>query len=143
MSNIKIFCDGGARGNPGPGAAAIVVEKEGKVFFKHSKFLGKVTNNVAEYNAALLAFYWLNKNQDLLNKETLLFFDSELVAKQLSGVFKIKNENLKMLFKKIKSLEKKIPTKILFFPIPRNKNKLADFLVNKELDFNEKNFTSS
>ncbi len=135
MSNLTIYCDGGARGNPGPGAAAFVIEKEGKIVFKSSKYLGKVTNNAAEYQAVILALTWLTKNQNEVSPENVLFtLDSELITKQLNGVFKIKNENLRNLFFTAKSLEKKIKTKTFYTNVPRSKNKLADFLVNKELD---------
>jgi len=62
--------------------------------------------------------------------------DSELVAKQLAGLFKIKNENLRNYFFSIKELEKKISSRIFFTAVPRSKNKLADLLVNKALDEN-------
>lgn len=133
--SLKIFCDGGARGNPGPGAAAFVVENEGKVVFKGSKLLGKTTNNVAEYSAVLLATKWLKENFDKFEEVTFIL-DSELVTKQLSGLFKIKNENLRNLYFSIKEMEKSIPLKIFYTSTTREKNRLADLLVNKTLDEN-------
>lgn len=135
--DLKIYCDGGARGNPGPAASAFVVIKGGKVIAKGSKFLGKATNNVAEYQSAILALKWLKDNQfSLSNKKTLMVLDSELVASQLSNNFKIKSESLRSLYLTAKNLEKKISTEISYSWSPRTKNKLADFLVNKELDKN-------
>lgn len=137
MDSLKIYCDGGARGNPGPAAAAFVVEKDGKVIFKNSKYLGQTTNNIAEYNAVILALTWLRQNPELFPDQVASFFlDSELVAKQLSGLYKIKNENLRNLFFTVRSLEKKIDKKISYTSVSRAKNKLADFLVNKTLDEN-------
>ena len=136
---IQIFCDGGARGNPGPAAAAFVVEENGKVIYKHSKYLKKATNNVAEYSAVVLALSWLNKNLPKARGGTTdikIILDSELVAKQMSGVFKIKNENLRNYFFAAKSLEKKTGRRVVYESVSRNKNKLADFLVNKALDEN-------
>jgi len=133
--SLKIFCDGGARGNPGPAAGAFVVEKEGKVIFKGSKLLGKTTNNVAEYSAALLAIKWLKENSDKFEEVTFVL-DSELVTKQLAGLFKIKNENLRNLYFSIKEIEKGLPLKILYTSTTREKNRLADLLVNKTLDEN-------
>lgn len=133
---LKIYCDGGARGNPGPAAAAFVVEKKGKVIFKNTKFLGKATNNVAEYSAVLLAMKWLSKFSDKTLDEVRFVLDSELVAKQLAGLFKIKNENLISLYFSVKEEEKKIPLRISFAAVPRNKNRLADLLVNMTLDEN-------
>ena len=133
--SLKVFCDGGARGNPGPAAAAFVVEKDGKVIFKSAKYLGKTTNNVAEYEAVVLAMRWLSKNNNF-NEPIYFFLDSELVAKQLGDLFKIKNENLRNLYHTVKEEEKKISVKIFYSPVPRTKNKLADLLVNKVLDEN-------
>ena len=133
---LKIYCDGGARGNPGPAAAAFVVERRGKVIFKSARFLGKATNNVAEYSAVLLAMRWLSKFDPKDLSEVRFILDSELVAKQLAGLFKIKNENLRNLYFSVKEEEKKIPLSISFAAVPRNKNRLADLLVNRTLDEN-------
>ncbi len=133
--DLIIYSDGGARGNPGPASCAFIAEYKGKIVFKNSKYLGKSTNNFAEYSGVILAFEWLEKNISSYPSEGITFFlDSELVAKQLAGLFKVKNENLKQLFYKVKLLEKKLKTKVSYKNISREKNKLADFLVNKELD---------
>lgn len=131
---MKIYCDGGARGNPGSAAAAFVVEKDGRVFHKEAKYLGVATNNVAEYNALIMALSWAAKNKNILSSAVLIIMDSELVVKQLSGAFKVKKEDLRNLFFTIKDLEKKIGRKIFYRNVERSKNKLADFLVNEELD---------
>lgn len=134
--NIKVFCDGGARGNPGPAASAFVVYKNGKQLYKNSKFLGETTNNIAEYNAVTMALEWLSK-QKLGGVDTVSFvLDSELVTKQLNGLYKIKNENLRKLITKAKGLERKIKSRVTYTWSPRSKNKIADSLVNKELDEN-------
>lgn len=134
---VKVFCDGGSRGNPGPAAAAFVVEVQGKIVYKGAKFLGKATNNVAEYGGVVLALTWLKENLTKLTPlETSFFLDSELVAKQMAGVFKIKNESLKAFYLQAKEIEKNLGVGIKYFSIPREKNKLADFLVNKSLDEN-------
>lgn len=132
---LIIHTDGGARGNPGPAASAFVAEHLGKIVFKGAKFLGKATNNAAEYQGIILALSWLSENQlNFSCNEIEIFLDSELVAKQVSGLFKIKNENLRSYFFAIKTLENKIGKKIFYKNIPREKNKIADLLVNKELD---------
>ena len=133
---LKIYCDGGARGNPGSAAAAFVVERQGRVIFKNAKFLGNATNNVAEYSAVLLAMKWLSNFSEKEFEEVLFVLDSELVVKQLTGLFKIKNENLRSLYFSVKEEEKKIPLRISFAAVPRNKNRLADLLVNRKLDEN-------
>jgi ribonuclease HI len=137
-NTIKIFTDGGARGNPGPAAAAFVAEHKGKVVVHKNKYLGIATNNVAEYWGVILALNWILKNQNKYQQTKIVFnLDSELVAKQLSGIFKIKNENLRNLFLTAKNSEKKIQNTISYVSIPRSKNKLADLLVNKCLDENK------
>lgn len=134
-SKIFIYCDGGARGNPGPAASAFVAIQNGKVVHKDSKFLGKATNNVAEYGSVLLALIWLLRNyKSATDLEVIVNLDSELVTKQMSGLYKVKNPKLKELYLKAKALESKLSTKALYKWTPRDKNRLADFLVNKELD---------
>ena len=130
---LKIYCDGGSRGNPGPAASAFVVEEKGKIIFKKGTYLGSATNNVAEYRAVLEALKWLSENH-LGRSEVLFVLDSELVTKQLSGIFKIKNENLRNYFFSIKAIEKNLGLKISYSAVPRAKNVLADLLVNKTLD---------
>ena len=132
---LLVYCDGGARGNPGPAAAAIVVEKDGKVIHKESKYLGRGTNNEAEYSGAILGLEWVSKNITGAEKITFIL-DSQLVANQLSGKFKVKNENLRNRYFTAKTLEKKISVGIIYESVSRERNKIADFLVNKELDEN-------
>ena len=135
MNGLNIYTDGGARGNPGPAAAAIVVEKDGKVIHKESKYLGRGTNNEAEYSGAILGLEWVSKNITGAEKITFIL-DSQLVANQLSGKFKVKNENLRNRYFTAKTLEKKISVGIIYESVSRERNKIADFLVNKELDEN-------
>lgn len=131
--NIKIFTDGGARGNPGPAAAAFSVESDGSELFYDNKYLDKTTNNVAEYEALLMAHKWISENNFDLNKIDI-FMDSELIVKQMKGLYKVKNDNLKKLFEEVVNIKKQIGLKINYTHIPREKNIRADFLVNKKLD---------
>ncbi|MCH7640579.1 ribonuclease HI family protein [Patescibacteria group bacterium] len=134
---LKIYSDGGARGNPGPSASAFVVIEEGKVIFKKSKYLGKNTNNFAEYTGVRMALDWLRKKYKKKGGERItLNVDSQLVVKQLSGEYKVKSKNLKPLILKIKELEKTVGARINYLSVPREKNKLADYLVNEVLDEN-------
>ena len=135
--DLEIYSDGGARGNPGPGASAFVVFDNKKQVFEKSKYLGITTNNIAEYFAVLLAIFWLSKNVvDLQTGKVKFFMDSELVVKQLSGKYKIKNQKLKAIYEKIINLVNTNGMLVDFNHIPRNKNKKADSLVNKEIDEN-------
>jgi ribonuclease HI len=134
---IIIHTDGGARGNPGPAACAFVVDIGDKNIMKGSSYLGKATNNHAEYHGVLLAADWLSKNYKTYRENKVTFYlDSELVARQLSGIYKVKNKNLNEIFLQIKDLLKNIDLTIFYKHIPREKNLIADSLVNKELDLN-------
>lgn len=130
---LRVYCDGGARGNPGPAASAfIVVLPDGKILVKKGVFIGETTNNIAEYKAVLFALEWL---LDLrYSGEVIFFLDSQLVVNQMTGKFKIKNKNLLSIASKIKSLEKKFRGKIFYKNIPREQNKITDLLVNKTLN---------
>ena len=135
-----IHTDGGARGNPGPAACAFVVEVEGKIVGKGSLFLGESTNNYAEYQGVLLALKWLSKNSKSYSVDTITFYlDSELVVRQLTGIYKVKDKKLIDLFLQVNSLSRNLGLRILYKNIPRAKNKIADFLLNEELDRNIKN----
>lgn len=133
--SIKIFTDGGSRGNPGPGASAFVVFKDDEVVFEKGYFFKRTTNNIAEYFAVLMAVNWLvNKYPKDVCAE--FFLDSELVVKQLNGEYKIKNEKLKNIYEKIMTTKKEINCKLSFTHIPREKNIIADALVNRTVDEN-------
>lgn len=135
MRNLTVYCDGGSRGNPGPSASAFVIYEEGKVVAKGSKFFPHSTNNFAEYNAVLLALEWLKGNKvNSENAKVLFTLDSELVTKQLNGDYKIKNEVLKTLAVKVKSLVGELGGNIFFTHTLRAGNAEADALVNLELD---------
>ncbi|MEM3063571.1 MAG: ribonuclease HI family protein [Nitrososphaerota archaeon] len=134
---FKLFCDGGARGNPGPAATGFVIkDSDDKIIFRQGRVIGYATNNVAEYQAVidgLKKILEISKNQEV--SEVKVYLDSQLVAKQLSGEFKIKNRQLAELFLSVKQLEKELPT-ISYHQILRGQNKEADFLVNKALNLN-------
>jgi ribonuclease HI len=133
MKKLSIYVDGGSRGNPGRSAAAFVVIENGKVISKKGFFLGIKTNNEAEYSSVIFALKWLSEKKEEFEKVNLLL-DSELVTKQLRGEYKMKSKNLMPLLKEARSLEKIISSKIVYRNIPREKNRLADHMVNKVLD---------
>lgn len=134
QEEVQVYCDGGARGNPGPGACAFVVIKDERIVYQESKYLGKVTNNVAEYNGVISALRWLQDN----NSYSLIQFclDSQLVVNQLNGIYKIKNNNLRILRTTISGLEKGFHSELRYQYIPRERNKLPDKLLNEEIDEN-------
>ncbi len=129
-SKLVIYTDGGARGNPGPAAIGAVVGDK-----HYSQTIGTATNNVAEYRALILA---LKKAKGLLGAESTgtdieVRADSELMVKQLSGLYKVKDANLKVLFGEAVSLVQGFKS-VSFTHIPREQNKVADALVNEALD---------
>lgn len=134
MNNIlTIYCDGGARGNPGPaGIGVVIVETDGQEK-KTGKFIGVKTNNQAEYEAVLYALQ-IVKSEYREVTEINFFLDSELVVKQMNSEYKIKNEQLGNLLIKIKNLIIENDLKATFKHIPREKNHHADRLVNLAID---------
>lgn len=131
---FTIYGDGGARGNPGPAAAAfVVIDQNGRLVHREGKFLGKATNNQAEYQAVIAALSWLARNAPD-GHEVVIKLDSQLLVSQLRGEFKIKNKTLSGLIMAVKEKEKRL--KVAYQLISREENKLADFLVNQVLDEN-------
>ena len=132
-----LYTDGGARGNPGPaGAGAVITNETGEVLKELHLSLGRATNNYAEYSAVILALEGLKKLVPTTKRkdtEIEVRMDSELVARQLSGVYKIEEEKLFRPFITIWNLKMNFG-KIVFRHIPREQNKEADSLVNAALD---------
>ncbi len=134
IARLKIFTDGGARGNPGPGAGAFVaLDENGGIIKQSGIFLGDTTNNQAEYNGVLLAFEFLKLSSEKL-EEVNFFLDSELITNQLLGKYKIKDLKLQTLAAQIKEMERSLGARINYQHIPRSQNKLADLMVNKTID---------
>jgi ribonuclease HI len=128
---VIVHVDGGARGNPGPAAAACVITSpEGVLLGEHAQLLGTATNNVAEYRALLLG---LAKARELGASEVEVIGDSELIAKQVNGLFKVKHEAMKPLHREaMAALEQFERWSIR--TVPREQNEHADALVNAALD---------
>jgi ribonuclease HI len=134
---LIIYTDGGARGNPGPAAIGVVVCDEGGIVVnKYFEYLGKATNNVAEYSAIVFALKKIKASygKDKIKKiEIEVRSDSELVVRQMNHQYKIENEDLQPFFLKIWNMMVEFSS-IKFVHIPREKNKEADALVNECLD---------
>ena len=128
---VIVHVDGGARGNPGPAAAACVISSpEGEVLGEHAQLLGSVTNNVAEYRALLLG---LAKARELGASEVEVIGDSELIAKQVQGLYKVKHEAMKPLHREALAALKGFERSSIR-TVPRAQNAHADALVNAALD---------
>ncbi len=134
MKSLKIYTDGGSRGNPGPAAFGIVIQtNKGETVYEKSKAIGTATNNEAEYQGLIAALKWLNKAQLKVNRFTF-YLDSRLVVKQMQGKFKVKANNLKPLWQKARKLANDLCGEIKYRHIPRNKNAAPDRLLNQALD---------
>ncbi|MFH1798748.1 MAG: ribonuclease HI family protein [Candidatus Omnitrophota bacterium] len=131
LDEVQIFSDGGSRGNPGPAAVgAVLINAEGVRIREVSKCIGTATNNVAEYLAVIHAL----QEAILCNaKKVVLNLDSQLVARQLKGEYKVKNQNIKKFFDITLKLLQNFD-KVEIKEIPRSLNKEADRLVNKALN---------
>lgn len=127
----SVFIDGASRGNPGPAAVGVVFEGAGgKPLTVISKTIGVATNNTAEYYALILA---LQQALILGIKELRVFTDSELVARQFAGQYKIKDASLKLLYVLISHLKQGFSS-LEVVHVPREKNKRADEEANRALD---------
>ncbi len=141
MMDLKIFSDGGARGNPGPAsAAAFVFDNTTDDLLKFdAKYLGNSTNNQAEYEGLLLGLELAKK---LGGQNIECFLDSELVVKQLKGEYKVKDIKMKNLKDKIDACAESFGS-VTYTHIRREHNQFADSLVNLILDSAEKTNANS
>lgn len=137
---LNIFTDGGSRGNPGPAAVGVIIkDASNKTLHSFGQCIGTATNNVAEYQAVIIALQWL-----IDNKKTLVglsgecrinfFLDSTLVVNQLNGLWKLKDSRLRQKVILIRQLEVSLNTNITYTAISRAQNSRADLQVNLALD---------
>ncbi|MBI4139066.1 ribonuclease HI family protein [Candidatus Uhrbacteria bacterium] len=135
MLKLIIHTDGGARGNPGPAGIGVVIADAttGEMLEEHSKFLGKTTNNQAEYQAVILG---LHRAVKLGASEVEIVTDSELLVRQANGVYKVKNPDIAKRFLEMKNLCTLIG-RCRFRHVRREYNKRADFLSNVAMDEGE------
>lgn len=129
---LIIETDGGARGNPGPaGIGVVVLDDEGKILEEHAKYLGKTTNNQAEYQAAILG---LKRAVELGATSVEVRADSELLVRQANGEYKVKNPDLGVRYLELKNLETRLGGKVRYVHVRREYNKRADKLSNDAMD---------
>ena len=134
FEQFTLNTDGGARGNPGPSAiGGVIKNSSGEVVKQFKEYTGVSTNNVAEYSALVEG---LSIAINLKIKAISCFLDSELVVKQVRGEYRVKDENLKILYLKVLDLKSKFK-QISFNHVRRKDNSLADKLVNEALDGNK------
>lgn len=134
---IVMYTDGGSRNNPGPAAIGVYIETLKK---QYGHYIGDKTNNEAEYEAVI---FGLQKIKQLVGKDQAkeceidCFLDSEFVERQLNHKYKVKEKNIQEYFLEVWNLMLEFK-KVNFFHIPRERNKVADKLVNQALDNEEK-----
>ena len=133
---LNIYTDGGSRGNPGiSGYGLVIYDEKQKIICKESKFLGIKTNNEAEYLAIIAALDWVKKNQSFLKINKINFFaDSQLMIRQLQGIYKVKAPTLLPLFSRVQQLLIQINISHTFQDIRRELNEFADKLANQAMD---------
>lgn len=132
---LKLFTDGGARGNPGPAGIGAVLKDEGKnTVARVSEYIGDATNNQAEYRALIAG---LEKAKEIGAEEVDCFLDSELVVKQMKREYRVKDKNLAVLFTKVLNLSLGFK-KVTFSHVMREYNQEADKLVNEAIDLKSK-----
>lgn len=131
VGELIIHTDGASRGNPGKaGIGVAIFDKEYHLVEEVSRFIGKATNNVAEYKAMILA---AQKAIVYNAKEVTFKTDSELLVRQVNGVYRVKSSNILFLYNELKALLEKIPAwKIQH--VRREENVLADALANQGID---------
>lgn len=129
-NEFSLFCDGGSRGNPGPAGCGWVIKHQNQTIADGKKFLGTSTNNQAEYQALL---YGLQDAQKLNIQKIDVFMDSELVVKQISGEYRVKNPDLQPLYQKALSALASFELWTITH-VRREKNMEADRLANQAMD---------
>ena len=131
VKELTIYTDGASRGNPGEaGAGAIIYGEEGTVIKKVKKYLGTTTNNVAEYMALIIA---LNEALTLKGEILHLFSDSELMVRQIKGIYKVRDRKMQALWREVKKLLSQF-IQYDIICIDRRKNREADELANLAID---------
>lgn len=128
---LTVYIDGAARGNPGPaGIGVIILDENGQTLKKHTRYLGKTTNNCAEYEALVDG---LKLSVKYVPCSITVFTDSELLFHQMQGNYRVKNERIAVYFRQAREILTKFEN-FKIFHINREKNKQADQLANKAVN---------
>lgn len=128
---FEVWCDGGARGNPGHAAYGFLVRAGDVTIKKGQGYIGIATNNVAEYTAVVAALTWLGQKHP--REDLTVHLDSQLVVRQLAGLYKVKDAKLRQLIFQIRQLEASFG-EVYYNHLSRAQNKEADRLVNEVLN---------
>lgn len=142
-SGVVIYTDGGARGNPGPSGAGAAIYKDGAEVAHVSKYLGKQTNNFAEYEALVLALEAAVKKLGSPLADVLVRMDSELIVRQMKGEYRVKNSALKKQHERVRRLLGMAFPGVRFEHVRREENQRADELANEAMDAHHVNHTEN
>lgn len=132
-TSLRIYSDGASRGNPGPSATAfMIIDEDGRILKRYSKYVGVGTNNQAEYEALIAALEFAS---GITNQEIVCYMDSELVVKQLNGKYRVRNALLRPRWLKVQELKPRFQ-RISFFHVSREDAYIqrVDRLANQVLD---------
>ena len=133
IESVNLFIDGGCRGNPGPGAIGIIIkDANAKVLFEHAEVIGHTTNNKAEYRALIKG---LDLCAKYTRKKVYCYSDSQLLINQMSGVWRLKNDDLRKLFHQVKNNESAFE-RVIYQHVNRTNQtiKRADQLLNNAFE---------
>jgi ribonuclease HI len=131
IATLIMYSDGAARGNPGPaGVGVVLMDESGNIVDSAAEYIGEATNNVAEYTALITG---LNRASEFGAETIKVFLDSELLVRQLNGVYRVKNSGLKPLFAEAQALIGRY-RRVDIAHVPREKNREADKLANEAID---------
>ena len=126
---LTINIDGASRGNPGPSGIGVVIIKNKLIMTEYSEFIGKKTNNQAEYAALKKAL----QIASIFDNEITILSDSKLVVSQRNNRYRVRNKQLKVIFREISNLERQFRA-VIYRHVPRARNQHADFLANLAID---------
>ena len=131
--NLIIHTDGGSLNNPGPAAIGFLIHEGPKCLYKHSEAIGVATNNVAEYTALIRALRYVIDHFSGQVERISVIADSELMVRQMNGLYKVKHADIKPLHTDVKLLEMELGIPVTYTHVLRDKNAEADALVKKAL----------
>ncbi|HET7389723.1 MAG TPA: ribonuclease HI family protein [Nitrososphaeraceae archaeon] len=126
---MVVNIDGASRGNPGPAGIGVVFIKDNLRITEYKEFIGKKTNNQAEYAALKKAL----QIASMFDNELMVLSDSQLIVNQRNNVYKVRNKQIKIIFREISNLERRFKM-VIYKHIPREKNEYADLLANQAID---------
>ncbi len=129
---IEAFTDGASRGNPGESGIGILArDRDGRTVIEESGYIGRTTNNIAEYMAMLALLHRVSQIQcDRL----IVHSDSELMVRQLTGSYKVKNPGLREYYERVRTTLEALPFPVEIRHVPREQNREADRLANEGID---------